>query len=228
MRNVVSTMIAMALLLTFQAGMARADYYSSINVQGSVTVAGGGSPGTVGFNQNIAVPTNEDFFLSLDSSNVAGQTVFASQADNPIMDAVSGLTVIGNGQVTVPGTPFSGDSNLQVTVTGSGPSTYTLSVDLDDGAPTTAPVPVSFSFTDNGSNVVAPLDTSGMISSAGTLAPGSVVLMIDTNAATAGVGSWTLNLTVSPSVAPLPPAALLLATGLIPLAWARRKKRLGK
>ena len=27
---------------------------------------------------------------------------------------------------------------------------------------------------------------------------------------------------------PVPPSALLLASGLIPLAWARRKKRLGK
>jgi hypothetical protein len=34
-------------------------------------------------------------------------------------------------------------------------------------------------------------------------------------------------ITVQPPV-PLPPSALLLGSGLIPLAWARRKKRLGK
>lgn len=45
---------------------------------------------------------------------------------------------------------------------------------------------------------------------------------LDTWTAAGGVGTWTL------AVVPVPPTMLLLGTGLIPLAWARRKRRLGK
>jgi hypothetical protein len=41
-----------------------------------------------------------------------------------------------------------------------------------------------------------------------------------------GVGPWAYSYSQVP--VPIPPSALLLATALMPLAWARRKKRLGK
>ncbi len=40
--------------------------------------------------------------------------------------------------------------------------------------------------------------------------------------------TYTREIVPDPSAVPLPPSALLLGAGLIPLSWARRKKRLGQ
>jgi hypothetical protein len=45
---------------------------------------------------------------------------------------------------------------------------------------------------------------------------------------TAGAFCWDYSQAEVQSAVPLPPSALLLATGLIPLAWVRRRKRVGK